>query len=52
MTFFFFFFGAEFSDLLYLQVKIALDWLKGNRVEYRRFAAVLILKVSVISSFS
>ncbi|KAH1223095.1 Serine/threonine-protein kinase TOR [Glycine max] len=29
-------------------VKIALDWLRGNRVEYRRFAAVLILKVSAI----
>lgn len=28
------------------QVKNALDWLKGERIEYRRFAAVLILKVS------
>lgn len=27
------------------QVRIALDWLRGDRVEYRRFAAVLILKV-------
>ncbi|WOH04828.1 hypothetical protein DCAR_0624240 [Daucus carota subsp. sativus] len=26
------------------QVKIALEWLRGERVEYRRFAAVLILK--------
>jgi len=32
----------------FFQVKIALDWLRGNRVEYRRFAAVLILKVSAI----
>lgn len=30
-----------------LQVKMALDWLRGDRVEYRRFAAVLILKVSM-----
>lgn len=28
------------------QVKNALEWLKGERIEYRRFAAVLILKVS------
>lgn len=26
---------------------MALDWLRGDRVEYRRFAAVLILKVSL-----
>lgn len=31
----------------WLQVKMALDWLRGDRVEYRRFAAVLILKVSM-----
>jgi hypothetical protein len=33
---------------LCFQVKIALDWLEGPRIEYRRFAAVLILKVSFI----
>lgn len=38
-----------FSSALTFQVKIALDWLRGNRVEYRRFAAVLILKVSIIT---
>lgn len=32
--------------VFHTQVKIALDWLRGERVEYRRFAAVLILKVS------
>ncbi|KAK4259382.1 hypothetical protein QN277_005720 [Acacia crassicarpa] len=36
--------GAMTADEVERQVKIALDWLKGNRVEYRRFAAVLILK--------
>ncbi|KAG5122941.1 hypothetical protein JHK82_029678 [Glycine max] len=36
--------GAMTADEVERQVKIALDWLRGNRVEYRRFAAVLILK--------
>lgn len=30
------------------QVKKALEWLQGERIEYRRFAAVLILKVSEV----
>ncbi|KAJ0075487.1 hypothetical protein Patl1_34944 [Pistacia atlantica] len=32
------------SIVFRFQVKMALDWLRGDRVEYRRFAAVLILK--------
>ena len=32
-------------NVFHSQVKIALDWLRGERIEYRRFAAVLILKV-------
>ncbi|XP_061354471.1 serine/threonine-protein kinase TOR isoform X2 [Gastrolobium bilobum] len=36
--------GAMTADEVERQVKIALDWLQGTRVEYRRFAAVLILK--------
>ncbi|KAI4295808.1 hypothetical protein L6164_035812 [Bauhinia variegata] len=36
--------GAMTADEVERQVKIALEWLRGNRVEYRRFAAVLILK--------
>ncbi|KAK7366496.1 hypothetical protein VNO80_08487 [Phaseolus coccineus] len=36
--------GAMTADEVERQVKVALDWLRGNRVEYRRFAAVLILK--------
>lgn len=53
---------TSFSNSLYLfvgydsmtvhfiwQVKNALEWLRGDRIEYRRFAAVLILKVSAIS---
>lgn len=36
----------------YLQVRTALSWLHGERVEYRRFAAVLILKVSLKYFFS
>lgn len=36
--------GAMTADEVEHQVKTALDWLKGERVEYRRFAAVLILK--------
>ncbi|XP_024933499.1 serine/threonine-protein kinase TOR isoform X2 [Ziziphus jujuba] len=36
--------GAMTADEVERQVKIALDWLRGDRVEYRRFAAVLILK--------
>ncbi|XP_070678485.1 serine/threonine-protein kinase TOR isoform X2 [Malus domestica] len=36
--------GAMTADEVERQIKIALDWLRGDRVEYRRFAAVLILK--------
>ncbi|XP_058080505.1 serine/threonine-protein kinase TOR isoform X2 [Magnolia sinica] len=36
--------GAMTADDVERQVKIALDWLRGERIEYRRFAAVLILK--------
>ncbi|KAK9286670.1 hypothetical protein L1049_015071 [Liquidambar formosana] len=36
--------GAMTADEVEHQVKNALDWLRGDRVEYRRFAAVLILK--------
>lgn len=36
--------GAMTADEVEFQVKVALDWLRGDRVEYRRFAAVLILK--------
>ncbi|ERM95810.1 serine/threonine-protein kinase TOR isoform X2 [Amborella trichopoda] len=36
--------GAMTADEVERQVKNALDWLTGERVEYRRFAAVLILK--------
>ncbi|XP_057450319.1 serine/threonine-protein kinase TOR isoform X2 [Lotus japonicus] len=36
--------GAMTADEVERQVKIALEWLRGTRVEYRRFAAVLILK--------
>ncbi|GAV78802.1 PI3_PI4_kinase domain-containing protein/FAT domain-containing protein/FATC domain-containing protein/Rapamycin_bind domain-containing protein/DUF3385 domain-containing protein/HEAT_2 domain-containing protein [Cephalotus follicularis] len=36
--------GAMTADEVEIQIKIALDWLRGDRVEYRRFAAVLILK--------
>ncbi|KAL5560921.1 hypothetical protein UlMin_030668 [Ulmus minor] len=36
--------GAMTADEVEHQVKTALDWLRGDRVEYRRFAAVLILK--------
>ncbi|KAH7836314.1 hypothetical protein Vadar_034584 [Vaccinium darrowii] len=36
--------GAMTADEVEWQVKNALDWLKGERIEYRRFAAVLILK--------
>ncbi|PHT28496.1 Serine/threonine-protein kinase TOR [Capsicum baccatum] len=32
--------GAMTAD----EVKVALEWLRGERIEYRRFAAVLILK--------
>ncbi|KAK3011996.1 hypothetical protein RJ639_011254, partial [Escallonia herrerae] len=38
--------GAMTADEVERQVKSALEWLCGERVEYRRFAAVLILKVS------
>ncbi|XP_038877543.1 serine/threonine-protein kinase TOR isoform X1 [Benincasa hispida] len=36
--------GAMTADEVERQVKIALEWLRGERIEYRRFAAVLILK--------
>ncbi|XP_042010237.1 serine/threonine-protein kinase TOR-like isoform X1 [Salvia splendens] len=36
--------GAMTADEVERLVRIALDWLRGDRVEYRRFAAVLILK--------
>ncbi|KAL1564547.1 non-specific serine/threonine protein kinase [Salvia divinorum] len=36
--------GAMTADEVERMVRIALDWLRGDRVEYRRFAAVLILK--------
>nr|AOZ57106.1 Serine threonine-protein kinase TOR [Saccharum hybrid cultivar R570] len=36
--------GAMTADEVERQIKTALGWLTGDRVEYRRFAAVLILK--------
>ncbi|PHT27672.1 Serine/threonine-protein kinase TOR [Capsicum baccatum] len=36
--------GAMTTDEVERQVKVALEWLRGERIEYRRFAAVLILK--------
>ncbi|XP_068316986.1 serine/threonine-protein kinase TOR-like [Pyrus communis] len=36
--------GAMTADEVERQIKFALDWLRGDRVEYRCFAAVLILK--------
>ncbi|KAL6517525.1 hypothetical protein OROMI_033226 [Orobanche minor] len=36
--------GAMTADEVERLVKIALEWLRGDRIEYRRFAAVLILK--------
>ncbi|KAL5705931.1 non-specific serine/threonine protein kinase [Ranunculus cassubicifolius] len=36
--------GAMTADEVERQVNKALEWLRGERVEYRRFAAVLILK--------
>ncbi|PSS02733.1 Serine/threonine-protein kinase [Actinidia chinensis var. chinensis] len=36
--------GAMTADEVEWQVKNALEWLHGERIEYRRFAAVLILK--------
>ncbi|KAL2490207.1 Serine/threonine-protein kinase TOR [Abeliophyllum distichum] len=36
--------GAMTADELECLVKLALEWLHGDRIEYRRFAAVLILK--------
>ncbi|PHT30587.1 Serine/threonine-protein kinase TOR [Capsicum baccatum] len=36
--------GAITADEVEHQVKVALDWLRGERIEYRCFAAVLILK--------
>ncbi|PHT30523.1 Serine/threonine-protein kinase TOR [Capsicum baccatum] len=36
--------GAITTDEVERQVKFALEWLRGERIEYRRFAAVFILK--------
>ncbi|PHT28521.1 Serine/threonine-protein kinase TOR [Capsicum baccatum] len=36
--------GAMTADEVECQLKVALEWLHGERIEYRRFAAVLILK--------
>ncbi|CAO2815870.1 unnamed protein product [Amaranthus hypochondriacus] len=36
--------GAMTADEVEHQIRSALDWLRGERVEYRRLAAVLILK--------
>ncbi|MCD7451637.1 hypothetical protein HAX54_012899 [Datura stramonium] len=36
--------GAMTADEVEHQVEVALEWLRGERIEYRRFAAVLILK--------
>ncbi|PHT28663.1 Serine/threonine-protein kinase TOR [Capsicum baccatum] len=36
--------GAMTADEVEHQFKVALEWLRGKRIEYRRFAAVLILK--------
>ncbi|PHT28499.1 hypothetical protein CQW23_31881 [Capsicum baccatum] len=36
--------GAMTADEVERQVKFALEWLRGETIEYRRFAAVLILK--------
>ncbi|XP_048128359.1 serine/threonine-protein kinase TOR isoform X2 [Rhodamnia argentea] len=36
--------GAMIADEMECQLKIALDWLRGDRVEHRLLAAVLILK--------
>ncbi|XP_033517641.1 serine/threonine-protein kinase TOR isoform X3 [Nicotiana tomentosiformis] len=36
--------GAMTADEVERQVKVALGWLRGERIEYRFFAAVLILK--------
>ncbi|PHT28667.1 hypothetical protein CQW23_31723 [Capsicum baccatum] len=39
--------GAMTADKVERQVKVSLEWLRGERIEYRRFAAVLILKEMV-----
>ncbi|KAF3618310.1 hypothetical protein FXO37_34246 [Capsicum annuum] len=39
--------GAMTADEVERQVKVALEWLRGERIEYHRLAAVLILKVLV-----
>ncbi|PHT28676.1 Serine/threonine-protein kinase TOR [Capsicum baccatum] len=36
--------GAMTADEVERQVKVTLEWLRGERIEYRRFAVVLILK--------
>lgn len=36
--------GAMTADEVESQIKNALEWLRGDRIEYRRFASVLILK--------
>ncbi|KAF3618676.1 hypothetical protein FXO38_33319 [Capsicum annuum] len=37
--------GAMTADEVERQVKVALEWLRGERIEYHRLAAVLILKI-------
>ncbi|PHT29653.1 Serine/threonine-protein kinase TOR [Capsicum baccatum] len=37
--------GAMTADEVERQVKVALEWLRGERIEYRLLAAVLILKI-------
>ncbi|PHT27967.1 Serine/threonine-protein kinase TOR [Capsicum baccatum] len=39
--------GAMTVDEVERQVKVALEWLRGKRIDYRRFAAALILKEMV-----
>ncbi|XP_047260707.1 serine/threonine-protein kinase TOR-like [Capsicum annuum] len=43
--------GAMTADEVERQVKVALEWLRDERIEYRRFAAVLILKVQLAYFF-
>ncbi|KAH7427560.1 hypothetical protein KP509_10G049200 [Ceratopteris richardii] len=42
--------GATMADEVERQVKLALSWLQGERVESHRFAAVLILKEMAINA--
>ncbi|PHT28666.1 hypothetical protein CQW23_31722 [Capsicum baccatum] len=39
--------GAMTADEVESQVKVSLEWLRGERIEYRRFATILILKEMV-----